>query len=68
MSSSSGSRRWKVRTRQGQRSFQTALDAWPRESPDGALLVEDVGGDLYRLPPAEELDAKSRKRVWAFLD
>jgi hypothetical protein len=61
-------RRWKVRTRQGQRSFQTALDAWPRESPDGALLVEDVGGDLYRLPPAEELDAKSRKLVWAFLD
>lgn len=61
-------RRWKVRTRQGLRSFQTALDAWPREAPTGGLLMEDVGGDLYRIPPVEELDARSRKRVWAFLD
>jgi hypothetical protein len=61
-------RRWKVLTRQGARSFQTALDAWPREAPSGGLLLEDVAGDLYRIPPAEELDARSRKRVWAFLD
>lgn len=61
-------RRWKVRTRQGARSFQTALDAWPREAPGGGLLIEDVAGDLFRIPPSEELDPKSRKRVWAFLD
>lgn len=61
-------RRWKVRTRQGVRSFQTALDAWPREAPGGGLLLEDVAGDLYRIPPPEELDARSRRRVWAFLD
>lgn len=61
-------RRWKVRTRQGLRSFQTSLDAWPREAPTGGLLMEDVAGDLFRIPPQEELDAKSRKLVWAFLD
>ena len=61
-------RRWRVRTRQGVRSFQTALDAWPRRDPIGGLLIEDVGGDLFRIPPPGELDAKSRKRVWAFLD
>ena len=61
-------RRWKVLTRQGARSFQTALDAWPREAPNGGLLLEDVAGDLYRIPPPEELDARSRKRVWAFVD
>jgi len=61
-------RRWKVRTRQGLRSFQTALDAWPREAPTGGLLIEDVAGDLYRIPPGEELDARSRRRVWAFVD
>ncbi|MEN8184926.1 MAG: DUF1854 domain-containing protein, partial [Myxococcota bacterium] len=41
-------RSWKVHTRQGARSFQTALDAWPREAPTGGLLLEDVAGDLYR--------------------
>lgn len=61
-------RRWKVKTRQGERSFQTALDAWPREAPSGGLLIEDVAGDLFRLPPDRELDAKSQKKVWAFLD
>ena len=61
-------RRWNVRTHQGLRRFQTALDAWPREAPTGGLLIQDVGGDLFRIPPPEELDARSRKRVWAFLD
>ena len=61
-------RRWKVKTRQGERSFQTALDAWPREAPSGGLLIEDVAGDLFRIPPDRELDAKSQKMVWAFLD
>jgi hypothetical protein len=61
-------RRWRVRTRQGPRQFQTTLEAWPREAPSGGLFVEDVAGDLFRIPPAGELDPKSRKLVWAFLD
>lgn len=61
-------RRWTVRTRQGRRQFQTALEAWPRKDPRGGLLVEDVAGDLFRIPPAEELDPQSRKLAWAFFD
>ena len=51
-----------------ERSFQTALDAWPRDTPTGGILIEDVAGDLFRLPPLAELDPKSQKKVWAFVD
>lgn len=61
-------RNWRVVTRQGARSFQTHLDEWPRALPDGALLIRDVAGDLYRLPPKCELDKKSRDVLWAFVD
>lgn len=55
---------WEVTTRQGPRSFQTELDEWPRELPDGTFLVEDLFGDLYVLPPLDQLDALSRKYFW----
>ncbi|MEO7997231.1 MAG: DUF1854 domain-containing protein [Gemmatimonadaceae bacterium] len=61
-------RNWRVQTRHGARSFQTHLDDWPRALPDGALLIRDVAGDLYRLPPSGELDKASRKVLWAFVD
>jgi hypothetical protein len=34
----------------------------------GGLLIRDVGGDLYRLPAPETLDARSRELLWAFVD
>jgi len=61
-------RQWTVDTRQGRRSFQTHLDDWPRALPAGGLLVRDVAGDLYRLPPARALDRHSRELLWAFVD
>ena len=61
-------RQWVVETRQGRRSFQTHLDDWPRALPSGGLLIRDVGGDLYRLAAAQELDRKSRDLLWAFVD
>jgi hypothetical protein len=61
-------RQWRVETRHGPRSFQTHLDDWPRGLPGGALLIRDVGGDLYRLPEPRLLDAESRKLLWAFVD
>lgn len=60
-------RQWTVETRHGPRSFQTHLDDWPRQLPDGGLLIRDVGGDLYRLT-VTELDKKSRDLLWAFVD
>lgn len=61
-------RAWTVTTRQGQRSFQTRLDDWPRELPGGGLLIRDVAGDLYRLEDPNSLDKKSRELLWAFVD
>lgn len=55
---------WEVLTTQGPRSFQTELDEWPRELPDGSFLVEDLFGDLYKVPPLKKLDPASQKRFW----
>ncbi len=59
---------WKVRTRGGPRQFQTKLDDWPRPLPDGSLLLRDIAGDLYRVEQPEQLDVKSRRILWAFMD
>jgi hypothetical protein len=61
-------RQWTVETKQGNRSFQTHLDDWPRLLPSGGLLIRDVAGDLYRLTDPKELDKKSRALLWAFVD
>lgn len=60
-------RQWTVETRHGPRSFQTHLDDWPRVLPNGAILIRDVGGDLYRIV-VSELDKHSRELLWAFVD
>ncbi len=59
---------FKVETPQGPRAFQTALDAWPRETPDGGLLIEDVAGDVFRIENPESLDPRSRELVWELVD
>ena len=61
-------RQWKVETRQGDRTFQTRLDDWPRVLPGGGVLIRDVAGDLYRLGDVKQLDKRSRDLLWAFVD
>ncbi len=61
-------RYWKVETRQGPRSFQTRLDAWPRRVPGGGVLIRDVAGDLYYVADPESLDKRSRELLWVFVD
>jgi len=61
-------RHWRVRTRQGDRSFQTRLDDWPRLLPGGGLIIRDVTGDLYRLGDPRTMDRQSRSLLWAFVD
>jgi hypothetical protein len=58
---------WKARTRHGLRTFQTRLDEWPWVAPDGAHLIRDLCGDLFRLPPLERMDGKSRRWLWAYV-
>ncbi len=61
-------RTWKVRTVQGIRSFQTPRDEGPRAMPGGGLLVSDVAGDLYHVARPHDLDARSQRLLWAFVD
>jgi Domain of unknown function (DUF1854) len=58
---------WRARTRHGLRTFQTRLDEWPWVAPDGGYLIRDLCGDLFRLPPVEQLDEKSRHWLWAYV-
>jgi len=59
---------FEVETPQGRRAFQTALDAWPRETPDGGLLIEDVAGDVFRIEDPTTLDERSRELLWELVD
>jgi hypothetical protein len=59
-------RSWHVRTRQGDRRFQTKLDEWPYEVPGGGLLIKDVAGDLYYVDNPDHMDERSRRLFWAF--
>ena len=58
---------WHAETRQGKRTFQTKLDEWPWAAPDGGHLVRDLAGDLFRLPPLDTLDEKTRRWLWAYV-
>jgi len=58
---------WRTHTRHGKRTFQTKLDEWPWPSPDGGHLLRDLSGDLFRLPPLESLDEKTRRWLWAYV-
>jgi hypothetical protein len=61
-------RSWRVETAHGPRAFQTPLDGWPRELDAGGLVIEDVYGDLFRIPDPDRLDPKSKRLLWAFVD
>ncbi len=61
-------RSWRVRTRMGERSFQTPRDEWPREVPGGGLIIRDVSGDLFYIPDPERLNRASQRLLWPFVD
>ena len=61
-------RHWNVETRQGPRIFQTALDEFPRELPDGGLLIEDIQKDIYVIHSPSALSEPGRTILWAFVD
>src|SRR5437762_12417991 len=58
-------RHWRVDTRQGTRSFQTRLDAWPPVLPHGRLLVRGRSGDLDRVGGPAGLGKQRRGPFWA---
>ncbi len=61
-------RLWTVETKQGPRRFQTKLDDWPRNLPDGGMVICDLSGDLYLIANPDDLDRKSARLLWSFRD
>ena len=57
---------WTVDTEEGKRSFATEWDDFPKEMLDGSLVLKDLGGDLYRIPNPDELNAASQRHLWSF--
>lgn len=57
---------WRVKTSQGERSFLTEDDGFPRDRPDGSIVFHDLMGDLYVVPDPEALDKHSRDLLWAW--
>lgn len=59
---------WKVTTAAGPRSFLTRRSDHPRKLANGDVLIKDVSNDLYLIPNPKELDPKSLKLLWVYLD
>jgi hypothetical protein len=61
-------RNWKVRTRQGQFTFQMKHDRWPHKLPDGTLLIRDIESNLLRIREPHKMDKRSQNLLWSFAD
>ena len=66
-------RRWVVQTRQGQRSFQTRLDDWPRAVPGGGMVVIGYligpGAKMWRANPEQFTNRiECTGLYWHFVD
>jgi hypothetical protein len=59
---------WKVQTDAGPRSFLTPRSDYLRTLAGGAVLIKDVGNDLYLIEDPGILDPRSRELLWAYLD
>jgi len=61
-------RSWQVITDQGEYCFQTKLDEWPMKLEQGQFIIKDVAGNLYSVSNMNNLDERSRRFLWAYLD
>lgn len=59
---------WEVSTTAGPRSFLTRRHERPRQLRDGQMLIKDVCSDIYIVSRSEEMDPKSLKLLWVYLD
>ena len=59
---------WEVMTNAGPRSFLTRRNERPRRLASGEVLIKDVCNDIFMIPRSEDLDAKSLRLLWVYLD
>jgi hypothetical protein len=61
-------RNWKVKTLQGDFTFQTKHDDWPRPMREGGFIIRDIDSNLFRIADPKTMDEKSQKLFWAYTD
>lgn len=59
---------WEVLTTAGPRSFLTRRHERPRQLHDGQMLIKDVCNDIYIVSRSEDMDPKSLRLLWVYLD
>lgn len=59
---------WEVMTTAGPRSFLTRRHERPRQLHNGQMIIRDICNDIYLVSHAENMDPKSLKLLWVYLD
>lgn len=59
---------WSVTTSAGQRSFLTRRHERPRQLRNGQMLIKDICNDLYAIARSEDMDQKSLRLLWVYMD
>lgn len=62
-----GYQQWDVQTDRGGVQFRVQEREDIRFLPDGRFTLRDADGNIYEMPPANEMDAHSRKAVEALV-
>jgi hypothetical protein len=59
---------WQVMTTAGPRSFHTRRHKRPRQLGNGQMMIRDICNDIYLVSGSEDMDAKSLRLLWVYLD
>ncbi len=59
---------WEVTTTAGPRSFLTRRHERPRQLDNGQMLIKDICNDIYVVSRSEDMDPKSLRLLWVYLD
>lgn len=59
---------WSVTTSAGQRSFLTRRHERPRQLRNGQMLIKDICNDIYAIARSEDMDPKSLRLLWVYMD
>jgi len=59
---------WEVVTNAGPRSFLTRRHERPRQLGNGQIMIRDICNDIYLVNRSEDMDPKSLRLLWVYLD
>jgi hypothetical protein len=59
---------WQVLTTAGPRSFLTRRHERPRQLGNGQMMIRDICNDIYLVNRSEDMDPKSLRLLWVYMD